>query len=146
MTSEHYQRLGYRITSDVDALDIDAVNAFLSRSYWAPGVSREIVEKSLRGALCFGLFKGDAQVGLARVITDRATFAWLCDVYVDPGHRGRGLGTMLANWSLEWAGRHDINRVILATLDAHGVYAQAGFRPLGNPERWMEFDTRPPFG
>jgi GNAT superfamily N-acetyltransferase len=94
-----------------------------------------------------GLFTpGRQQVAVARIVSDRATFAWLCDVYVDPDHRGRGLGTMLANWTVEWAERHGVKRVVLATLDAHGVYAKAGFVPVGHPERWMEIDTRPPFG
>jgi GNAT superfamily N-acetyltransferase len=73
-------------------------------------------------------------------------FAWLCDVYVDPDHRGRGLGIMLASWTVEWTERHCIKCVVLATLDANGVYAKAGFVPVGHTERWMEIDMRPPFG
>ncbi|MDG4831582.1 GNAT family N-acetyltransferase [Solwaraspora sp. WMMD1047] len=116
-------------------------------AYWARGRTREVVERSFAGSVPVGLYAPDGrQVAVARVVSDRATFVWLCDVYVDRDHRGRGLGTRLAAWSVEWAQRHGIKRVVLATLDAHEVYAKAGFAPLGYPERWMEIDTRPPFG
>ena len=141
---EHYERLGYSITNDVDAMDIDAIHAFLSRSYWAPGVPREVVERSLRGALCFGLFKDGAQVGLARVITDRATFAYLSDVYVLEEHRGQGLARWLVGVILAHPELQGLRRFVLATKDAHGLYEKLGFVPLAQPEMFLEiFQSNP---
>ncbi len=137
----------YRLSEDPADLDMNRIARWLSTdAYWAKGRTHEVVERSFAHSVAAGLFTSDLQqVAVARIISDRATFAWLCDVYVAPDHRGRGLGTMLAAWSLEWAERHGIKRVVLATVDAHGVYAKAGFAPLGHPERWMEIDTRHPF-
>ncbi|MET0425762.1 MAG: GNAT family N-acetyltransferase [Actinoplanes sp.] len=116
-------------------------------AYWAQGRTPEVVERSFAHSSPVGLYAPDgSQAAVARTVSDHATFVWLCDVYVDPAHRGRGLGTLIANWAIEWADRQGIKRVVLATLDAHGVYAKAGFRPFAHPERWMEIDTRPPFG
>src|SRR4029079_16810619 len=100
-----------------------------------------VIERAFANSFPVGLYApGGQQVAVARIVSDSATFAWLCDVYVDREHRGRGLGTMLANWTGNWAERHGIKRVVLATADAHQVYAKAGFAPLGHPERWMEID------
>jgi GNAT superfamily N-acetyltransferase len=138
----------YRLSEDPDDLDLSRVVRWISTdAYWAKGRTRDVVERSFANSFPVGLYTADRrQVAVARIVSDRATFVWLCDVYVDRDHRGRGLGTILANWSVEWAERYDIKRVVLATVDAHGVYAKAGFVPLGHPERWMEIDTRPPFG
>lgn len=138
----------FLLSEDPSDLDLARVVGWISGdAYWAKGRTREVVERSFANSFPVGLYgAGRQQVAVARIVSDRATFAWLCDVYVDPAHRGRGLGTVIANWAVEWAGRHDIKRVVLATLDAHGVYAKAGFVPVGHPERWMEIDTRPPFG
>jgi len=137
----------YRLSEDPADLDLDRVVRWISTdAYWAKGRTREVVERSFANSFPVGLYAADGQqVAVARIVSDLATFAWLCDVYVDPDHRGRSLGTTLANWTVEWAERHGIKRVVLATLDAHGVYAKAGFVPVGYPERWMEIDTRPPF-
>jgi GNAT superfamily N-acetyltransferase len=138
----------YQLSEDPADLDLHRVVRWISTdAYWAKGRTREVVERSFAHSVPVGLYTPDRQqVAVARIVSDRATFAWLCDVYVDPDHRGRGLGSTLANWSVEWAERHDIKRVVLATLDAHTVYAKAGFAPMGHPERWMEIDRRPPFG
>jgi GNAT superfamily N-acetyltransferase len=138
----------YRLSEDPADLDLDRVTRWISTdAYWAKGRTREVVERSFVNSFPVGLYApGGQQAAVARIVSDRATFAWLCDVYVDREHRGHGLGAILANWSVEWAERHGIMRVILATLDAHGVYAKAGFVPIAHPERWMEIDTRPPFG
>jgi GNAT superfamily N-acetyltransferase len=138
----------FRLSEDPTDLDLDRVVRWISAdAYWAKGRTREVIERSFANSVPVGLYAPDRQqVAVARIVSDRATFAWLCDVYVDPDHRGRGLGTMLANWTVEWAERHGIKRVVLATLDTHGVYAKAGFVSVGHPERWMEIDTRPPFG
>jgi len=138
----------YRLSEDPDEIDMERVARWISTdAYWAKGRTREVVERSFANSVPAGIYAHDGQqVAVARIVSDRATFAWLCDVYVDRDHRGRGLGTMLANWAVAWAQRHDIKRVVLATLDAHEVYAKAGFAPMAHPERWMEIDTRPPFG
>ena len=138
----------YAIRTDLADMDLDLVHHWLSTdAYWSLGRSRAAVGTAAEHSLNLGAFTDDGrQVAYARVVTDHATFAWLCDVYVDSDHRGRGLGTILANSTVEWAERHEIKRVLLATLDAHGVYAKAGFVPIGHPERWMEIDTRPQFG
>ena len=137
----------YRLSEDPADLDLGRVTRWISTdAYWAKGRPREVIERSFANSFPAGIYApGGQQAAVARIVSDRATFVWLCDVYVDPDHRGRGLGTILANWSVEWAQRHGINRLVLATLDAHGVYAKAGFVPVGHPERWMEIDTRPPF-
>lgn len=129
----------YTISTDPQRIDLDAVHSFLSRAYWSPGVPRETVEKALANSLCFALLhRDDGQVGLARVVTDRATFAYLADVYVLETHRGRGLSKRL----MQAVGGHPelqgLRRMLLATRDAHDLYRQFGFKPLANPTRMME--------
>jgi GNAT superfamily N-acetyltransferase len=129
----------YTVSTDPARLDAGAVHAYLSvESYWAKGIPLETVRRSLEGSLCFGLYHGAEQVGLARVISDHATYAYLCDVYVLPAHRGRGL----SRWMMECVLRHPrlqgLRRFNLATHDAHGLYRQFGFQPLAHPGRHME--------
>ena len=126
------------VSTDPAKLDVAAVHAFLSRAYWCENIPRETVEHALRHSLCFGLYDGKAQVGLARVITDLATFAYLCDVYVLESHRGRGLGKWLIECVMAHPAVPGLRRFNLATKDAHGLYEQFGFTPLANAERWME--------
>jgi GNAT superfamily N-acetyltransferase len=137
---------GLQIDTDPARLDRAMLHRWLGEeSYWAKGIPRDVLDRAIDHSLCFGAYVDDRQIGFARMVTDRATFAWVCDVYVDPDHRGRGLGTSIANWAVDWAERQGVKRIMLATLDAHEVYAKAGFGPVGHPERWMEIDTRPPF-
>jgi len=138
----------YRLSEDPADLDMPQVARWIGTdAYWAKGRSHEVIERSFANSVPAGVYAADGrQVAVARIVSDGATIVWLCDVYVDRNHRGRGLGTMLAGWAVEWAERHGIKRVLLATVDAHGVYAKAGFTPVRHPERWMEIDTRPPFG
>jgi GNAT superfamily N-acetyltransferase len=133
---------GYEIDTDPGRLDVDAVHRWLSTdAYWALGRSRDTVERSIRGSLNFGLYGPNGpQAGYARVVTDLATFAWLCDVYVAPAHRGRGLGTWLAASVSDHLAPYRLTRVLLSTHDAHGMYAKAGFVPVPAPERWMILD------
>jgi GNAT superfamily N-acetyltransferase len=134
----HAARGEYTITTDRHRLDLEAIHGFLANSYWSPGVPSEIVERAIANSLCFGLFHGQDQVGFARVITDNATFAYLADVYVLEAHRGQGL----SKWLLEEIQCHQdlqgLRRFMLATRDAHGLYAQFGFTGLANPSRMME--------
>jgi GNAT superfamily N-acetyltransferase len=128
----------YRITTDPQKLDLDAIHAFLSRSYWAEGIPKQTVVKAMANSLCFGLLDGGDQVGFARVVTDRATFAYLCDVYVLESHRGRGLGKWLIETVMAHADLQGLRRFQLATRDAHGLYSRHGFETPTNPDRHME--------
>lgn len=132
------QRGSLLISTDPSRLDIDAVCDFLARSYWAQDRPREIIAESLDHSLVFGVYDGKRQVGLARIVTDYATFAWLCDVFVDEAYRGQGIGKWLMATILDHPGLARIRRFLLATRDAHGLYRQFGFIDLNAPERWME--------
>jgi GNAT superfamily N-acetyltransferase len=132
---------GYQLTSDADRLDVGLVHEWLSTdAYWALGRSRDTMDRSVAGSLVYGVYRpGDGrQVAFARVVTDSATFAWLCDVYVDRAERGRGLGTWMVGAVRDHLAGLGVRRVLLATDDAHGVYARLGFTPLAEPGRWME--------
>lgn len=120
----------YEISTDAARLDAHAVHAYLTRSYWSPGIPFETVERALRHSLCFGVYHAasGAQVGLARVVTDYATFAYLCDVYVLEEHRGHGLGKRLMREVMTHPALTGARRAMLATRDAHGLYARHGFR------------------
>lgn len=137
MILERHQE-AYTVSTDPARLDLDAIHAELSRSYWSEGIPKATVEKALRGSLCFGLFAGDRQIGLARVITDAATYAYLCDVYVLEEHRGHGLGKLLMRCVMEHPDLQGLRRFNLVTRDAHGLYRQAGFTAVKNPDRYME--------
>jgi GNAT superfamily N-acetyltransferase len=140
---------GVEVSLDPARLDVDAVTRWLAdESYWAAGRPRDVVERSIAGSVCFGVYAGSGdearQVAFARVVTDDATFAWVCDVFVDAAWRGRGIGQWLMRVVVEeLLDRRGIERLLLATRDAHTVYEQAGFEPLDDPGRWMEIDRRP---
>ena len=128
----------YWITTDPEKLDLDAIHAYLSRSFWAEGIPKETVARSIANSLCFGLFDRGAQVGFARVVTDRATYAYLCDVYVLESHRGHGLGKWLVETVMAHPDLQGLRRFQLVTRDAHGLYSRHGFETPVNPERQME--------
>lgn len=135
----------YEVTSDVARFDIDAIHAALSQMYWSIGVPREIVERAMANSLCFGVLCDGAQVAFARVITDRATFAYLADVYVLEAHRGRGLSKRMMEAIVAHPELQGLRRWLLATRDAHGLYAQFGFTPLSAPDRLMEIVRPNPY-
>lgn len=139
---EEYQRGEFSISTDPAKLDVDAVHAFLSRSYWAMGVAREVVEQSLRHSLCFGVYRRGKQIGLARVITDRATFGYLADVYLLEEFRGRGLARWLLESLLSHPDLRRLRRINLITRDLHPLYRKFGFTELKHPEWHLE--RRPP--
>src|ERR1700689_3714425 len=141
MTIMRIARDGYEIDDDVSRLDVDAIHAFLSSAYWSAGIPREVVSRSIAGSLNFGLFHDGTQVGFTRAATDKATFAWLCDVYVLPDHRGHGLGHWLVRAALDHPDLQGLRRIMLATSDAHRIYADCGFAPLSDPQRWMAIAT-----
>ena len=129
---------GYEISTDPERLDLDYVHAFLSRSYWSPGIARERVARAAAHSLAFGLYApGGAQAGYARAVSDRATFAYLADVFVDPAHRGRGLGVWLVGTVLDHPELESLRRWMLLTADAHGLYARFGFGPSQEGDRLM---------
>lgn len=138
MASHEWRRGPHRISTDPDQIDLAVVHGFLTTSYWAAGVSRERVARSIAGSIPFGLFDDRRQIGFARVISDGATFAWLADVFVVPEARGRGLGAWLVETILLHPELQGLRRWSLSTRDAHALYGRFGFAPLTNPERMME--------
>jgi GNAT superfamily N-acetyltransferase len=133
-----WQKGEFRVTNRFDDLDLDFIHHFLQSSYWAKGIPKAIVAKSLKNSLCFGLFHHDKQIGFGRVITDRATFAYLSDVFVIEPYQGRGLGKWLVSCILKHPELKGLRRWLLGTQDAHGLYKQVGFVPLSQPEWFME--------
>lgn len=132
----------YEISTNRVRMDVDAIHAYLSQSYWAEGIPREVVARSVRGSLCFGVFHRGAQVGFARVVTDAATFAYLADVYILDAHRGRGLAKELMDAVMEHPKLQGLRRWSLVTRDAHGLYAKFAFTPLASPDGHMEILRR----
>lgn len=133
---------GYRLSDDAGLADLDLVHGWLSRdSYWARGIPREVVERSLEGSLCFSLLAPEpagGQAGFCRAVTDRATFAYLADVFVLEAHRGRGLAKWMVARVLEHPDLQGLRRWLLATSTAHGLYSRLGFEPVGDPAAFME--------
>jgi GNAT superfamily N-acetyltransferase len=134
-----YRREEFLISTSRERLSLDLVHGFLTNCYWARGISREVVARSIEHALCFGIYDGQgAQVGFARVISDFATIAYLGDVFVLETHRGRGLGKWLMECIVQHPALQNLRRWILTTRDAHELYSQVGFAPVKMPERFME--------
>jgi GNAT superfamily N-acetyltransferase len=127
----------FEISTDPARLDVDLIHGFLGTSYWAAGRPREVVERSIRNSLCFGVYDDGRQVAFARVITDRAVFAYLADVFVVPAYRGRGISKMLIAHIVAHHEIAGLRVFLLRTRDAHGLYARFGFEALQNPEEMM---------
>jgi GNAT superfamily N-acetyltransferase len=127
--------LGYELNQQIDAT---AAHAYLARSYWSPGIPFATVARAIAGSLCVAVRHGGEQVGFARVVTDRATFAYLADVYVLEEHRGLGLAQAMVDWLQDHPELQDLRRWLLMTVDAHPLYSKLGWRPLAHPERAME--------
>lgn len=136
--NDHSERGEYLITTDKSRLDLDVIHHFLMTSYWAEGRSIETISRSIEHSLPFGVYKGDQQVGFARVITDYATFAWIADVFILEPFRGQGLSKWLMEVIISHPELQGFRRWVLATKDAHEVYRKFGFTELKLPERWME--------
>ena len=134
-----YQRGNYRISTDKRTLDIALIHDYLSKqSYWAQGRSLDIVLKSIENSLCFGVYLSKEQVGFARVVTDYATFSWICDLFILESQRGHNLGKWLVETVVNHAEIQDLKLSILATRDAHELYRRyGGFQSLSVPEKWM---------
>ena len=127
----------YLISTDKNKIDVGYVHSFLTQSYWSPGVPVEVVKKAIEGSLCFAVYHKNKQVGFARVIGDKATFAYIADVFIDENYRGRGLSKWLMETIMKHPDLQGLRRILLTTKDAHGLYAQFGFVPINNPERFM---------
>ena len=137
--AHEWQRGEYLISTDKARLDLEVIHGYLSgESYWAKGRSMETIRRSIENSMAFGLYRGAELVGFARVITDYATFAWLADVFILDGARGRGLGKWLMEVILAHPELQGFRRWVLATKDAHELYRRFGFVELKRPERWME--------
>jgi N-acetylglutamate synthase-like GNAT family acetyltransferase len=129
----------YEISTDTHRLNVDVVHKFLSEdSYWSPGIPRTIVERAIQNSLCFGVYHRSAQIGFARVVTDKSTFALLADLFILKAHRGKGLSKWLMRCVVGHEDLQGLRRLLLLTSDAHGLYRQFGFEELGNPSRFME--------
>jgi GNAT superfamily N-acetyltransferase len=129
---------GYFTDDDRALLRLDVVHGFLATAYWSPGVPRNVVERAIAGSVVVGVYDAEGgQVGMARAVTDRATFAWIADVFVLPEHRGRGLGRFVVESLLEHPELQGLRRIMLATKDAHDLYRSHGFEELDDPARYM---------
>jgi GNAT superfamily N-acetyltransferase len=134
-----WQRGAYEVSDDRRRLDIAAIHRFISgESYWAAGISVNLLTRAVANSLCFGLYRDGAQAGFARVVTDRATFGYLCDVYVEREHRGAGLGKWLVACVLEHPDLQGLRRIALMTRDAHDLYMPFGFRTMPESTRYLE--------
>jgi GNAT superfamily N-acetyltransferase len=142
-----WQKDQYSINTDKSKLDLQMIHHFLyTTAYWATGRPMDIVRKSIENSLCFGVYDRAMQVGFARMVTDAATVGWLCDVFILPSHRGRGLGRWLVECIMDHPDVRGLRRILLNTRDAHELYEKyAGFRSMRAPESWMEKFTETPF-
>ncbi len=134
-------RGNFTVTSDLSRMDLNVVHGYLSRAYWCEGLPRETLEQAMRSSICFGVFEGEKQVGFARVVSDRTTFAYVCDVFVLESHQGKGLGTWLMQCVVRHPELQGLRRWHLTTRDAHSLYRKVGFTLLSKPERHMEVFT-----
>jgi GNAT superfamily N-acetyltransferase len=132
------QREGFAITTETSFFNVEFIHSFLSKSYWAEDIPIETVQQSIDNSLCFGVFHSGRQIGFARVISDKTTFAYLADVFIDEAYRGQGLSKWLMEEIMAHEDLQGLRRFMLATRDAHGLYAQFGFSELTFPERWMQ--------
>jgi GNAT superfamily N-acetyltransferase len=134
----HQSLADYEISTDTHRLNVEVIHQFLATSYWSPGIPRIIVERAIQNSLCFGVHHPTGQVGFARVVTDKATFALLADVFILPEHRGKGLSKWLMRCVVGHPDLQGLRRFLLMTSDAHGLYRQFGFEEIGNAWRFME--------
>jgi GNAT superfamily N-acetyltransferase len=139
MEADMHVRGEFEISTDPGRLDLAwLVPALSERAYWALGRSADTIIRSIDRSICFGVYTAGRQVGFARVVTDEATFAWLCDVFIDEAYRGHGLGAWLVEVIVADPRLSGLRRFLLATRDAHELYrTRGGFGPLPNPDRWM---------
>lgn len=142
LNDDVYLAKGFKISTDKNLLNFDMILDFLNhQSYWAKGISKEKLQKAIDNSICFGVYHDDVQVGFARVITDKSTFAYIADVFILPDYRKQGLSKWLIQNILASADLQDLRRWLLATADAHQLYKKFGFGALNNPDRFMQIFT-----
>ncbi len=128
----------YEFSDDKSRLQLPVIHQLLKEAYWCKGIPQKTIAKAIEHSLCFGIYKNEEQVGFARVVTDGATFAWICDVIIADEYRGRGLAKGLMNFMVQHPSLLNLRRICLATKDAHGLYQQFGFKPTETPQNWLE--------
>jgi GNAT superfamily N-acetyltransferase len=139
MNDNIFLKKGFLISTDKSLIDFEAVYKYLDEdSYWAGGIPAETLHRAIENSMCFGIYQGHTQAGFARVVSDKATFAFICDVFVLPEYRRQGLSKWLMQTIVEHPDLQGLRRWSLATADAHGLYSQFGFTPVNRPDRWME--------
>lgn len=142
MNDEAFLKKGFFISTDQSLLDFEVVYNFLDKdSYWSKGVPVDTLKKAIENSFCFGVYKEGKQIGLARIITDKAVFAYICDLFILPDYRGTGLSKWLLQTIVNHPELQGLRRWSLGTADAHGLYSQFGFTPISKPEIWMEIVT-----
>jgi GNAT superfamily N-acetyltransferase len=134
--------MNFSLSFDTEKFDLDVIHALLSTSYWSPGIPRETVQRAVAGSLCVGAYEDHIQIGFARIVTDRATFAYLADVIVAEQARGQGVGQAMLRALMDHPDVQGLRRWLLATEDAHGVYRKLSWKPLAHPEWFMEIVDR----
>lgn len=142
----NWAKNGFEVSDRREDMDVSMIHDFLSNSYWARGIDRATVERSIQNSLCLGVFRDGTQIGFGRAITDRSTFAYLADVFILEPFRGQGHGKWLVDCFLQHPDLQGMRRWLLATVDAHGLYLQNGFVPLQEPTRFMEKSITSPKG
>ena len=130
------------ITTDKSLLQIDLIHSVLSQSYWSKNIPVEIINRSIENSLCYGVYIGATQIGFCRVITDKATFAYLADVFIVDSHKGKGYSKLLMKEVMSHPDLQGLRKFLLGTADAHGLYEKFGFRELAQPERMMEITVK----
>ena len=133
-----WRRGEWVVSDDPARLDLERVHAFIAGTYWAANIPAGTLERAIRHSLCLGLYRDGELGGFARVVTDRATFGYLCDVFVAPAHRGAGLGKWLVDCMLDHPDLQGLRRLCLMTRDAHALYRGLGFKPMPDPTRYLE--------
>ncbi|WP_426587741.1 GNAT family N-acetyltransferase [Mucilaginibacter sp. R-33] len=142
MNDEAFEKKGFMISTDKNLLNVDGIYDYLNNeSYWAKGIPRQKLARAIENSMCFGIYLKNEQVGFARVVSDNATFAYICDVFILPGYRGIGLSKWLVQTIVKHPDLKGLRRWSLATKDAHNLYSQFGFSPISRPETWMEIFT-----
>jgi len=136
--ANEYRRGEFTVSTDRQRLDLDVIHGYLAECYWAKGISRDLVARSIENSLCFGVYSEGKQIGFARVISDFATYAYIADVFVLETFRGRGLGKWLMQCIMQHPDLQGLRRWSLVTRDAHDLYSQLGFEPLKKPQNYME--------
>jgi len=138
MERTEWRKDEYLLSTDKSRIDVETVHHFLSHSYWAQNIPLEVVQKSINNSLCFAIYHQQVLIGFARAVSDFATFAYLADVFILPEERGKGLSKWLMEIIMDHPQLRGLRRFVLATRDAHALYAQFGFTPFDKPDRWMQ--------